>query len=56
MVDARILGSKWVEPKGGNQYGHKLKAGAPESVKKQFEQYQSALKAVHAAATGGKWK
>ena len=43
MVDSKILNSKWVEPKKTG-WGHQVKKGAPESVKKEFAQYQKALK------------
>jgi len=52
MVDARILNSPWVVPKGGNQWGHKLKPGAPQKVKDDFAKYQKALKASHKSAGG----
>jgi len=42
MVDSRILESEWVEPKK-NGWGHQLKPGAPESVKREFENFQKAL-------------
>ena len=43
MVDSKILESEWIEPKKSG-WGHQLKPGAPESVKKEFEEYQKALK------------
>ena len=42
MVDSQILESEWVEPKKSG-WGHQLKEGAPESVKREFEQYQKLL-------------
>jgi len=43
MIDSKILSSKWVEPKKTG-WGHKLKPGAPESVKREFAKYQETLK------------
>ena len=43
MIDSKILESKWVEPKKKG-WGHQVKKDAPESVKREFEQYQKALK------------
>ena len=39
---AKILGSKWVEPKKKG-LGYQLKKGAPENVKKEFEKFQRLL-------------
>ncbi|MCL2034665.1 MAG: hypothetical protein FWG94_08035 [Oscillospiraceae bacterium] len=48
MVDAKILGSEWVQdnPEGGFE----LKPGAPEDIKKEFEIFQNALAATAASA------
>jgi hypothetical protein len=51
MVDSSILDSEWVEPKKTG-WGYQLKAGAPESVKREYEQYQKALK-NHRGSEGG---
>ncbi|MCL2200587.1 MAG: hypothetical protein FWB75_01375 [Oscillospiraceae bacterium] len=47
MVDTKILESEWVQPKrdkrGRETWGHELKEGAPEDVKKKFQECQEAL-------------
>jgi len=43
MIDSSILESEWVEPKKSG-WGYQLKKDAPESVKKEFEAYEKALK------------
>ena len=52
MVDTSVLDSEWVEPKGGSQWGFRLKDGAPEDIARQFAEYEAAVDAVHKAATG----
>ena len=53
MIDAKILQSEWIEPKNKKTgFGLKLKAGAPESVRKEFEQFTAAQKAVNKSAKG----
>ena len=43
-VDPTILASEWVESKkdknGNDTWGHQLKDGAPESIKREFEQFE----------------
>ena len=48
MVDAKILGSEWVQDKP--EGGFELKPGAPEDIKKEFEIFQNALAATAASA------
>ena len=41
MIESSILESEWVEPRtDGDGWGYQLKPGAPESVKREFEQFQ----------------
>jgi len=43
-VDPTILESEWIESKkdknDNDTWGHQLKEGAPESVKREFEQFE----------------
>ena len=52
MVDPEILGSEYVVPKGGNQWGFKLLPGAPDEVRRKFAEFENAHKIVHKLAIG----
>lgn len=47
-VNPEILESEWVEGKkdknGNEAWGHQLKPGAPESVRREFEQFEERYK------------
>jgi len=47
-VNPKILASEWVEGKkdkyGRETWGYQLKKGAPESVRREFEQFQETQK------------
>ena len=46
MIDAKILESEWVQSKrdrrGREPWGHELKDGAPDDVKKAFQEFLNA--------------